>query len=150
MLKKEYWLIEYLSISQTIRESRSQYDRAFLHSEQDDQDITYFLHFNLKVICSAIKRLKEYLAERRRKTSALLSMFERFPEFNFRQRELVQHALRDPGKLYSILLHKNYHGVAYQTARTDLLQLADANIMDKIKVGKEFYFSLNKNIEKAL
>lgn len=77
-------------------------------------------------------------------------MSKRFPNLNSRQRELVQHAWRHSGKSYSILQHQNFHGVAYQTARTDLLKLAAANIMDKIKIGHEFYFSLNKNIEKSL
>ena len=131
-------------------EKSSKYDRAFLYTEQDDQDMTYFLHYHLQVICSAIKQLKEYLAEKKKNISAYSNLLDDFSGLNFRQREIVQNALRHSGKRYSILQHKNFHGVTYQTARTDLLKLAAANIMDKIKVGKEFYFSLNKNIEKSL
>lgn len=79
MLKKGYWLIEYLAISKIIRESRAQYDRAFLHSEQDDQDLTCFLHYNLRVICSAIKRLGKYLADRQEKYPLIQTCPSGFP-----------------------------------------------------------------------
>lgn len=46
--------------------------------------------------------------------------------------------------------HQNTHGVAYQTARTDLLGLVDKGIMRKVKKGKVFYFILEDDARNRL
>ena len=40
---KGYWLVEYLSISKILREAPGKYNRAFLLTETDEGDTTYFL-----------------------------------------------------------------------------------------------------------
>src|SRR6202008_5043177 len=42
LLKKEYWLTEYLSISRLILKAKGQYARAFQYTEVDEHDLTYF------------------------------------------------------------------------------------------------------------
>ncbi|MBK7956922.1 MAG: Fic family protein [Bacteroidetes bacterium] len=43
LLKKGYSLIKNISISKVILESRTQYDKAFLKTEHDDNDLNYFI-----------------------------------------------------------------------------------------------------------
>jgi Fic family protein len=43
MLHQGYWLFEFISISSVINKARGQYERSFLLSESDDNDLTYFL-----------------------------------------------------------------------------------------------------------
>ena len=43
MLHQGYWLFEFISISSGINKARGQYERSFLLSESDDNDLTYFL-----------------------------------------------------------------------------------------------------------
>ena len=43
MLKSGYWLSEYVSISSVLKKSQSAYVRAYLHSESDGSDMTYFI-----------------------------------------------------------------------------------------------------------
>ncbi|MDX6682525.1 MAG: hypothetical protein QOG94_2564, partial [Solirubrobacteraceae bacterium] len=38
-----YWLVEYLSISRILADAPAQYGRAFLLTETDERDTTYFL-----------------------------------------------------------------------------------------------------------
>ena len=60
---------------------------------------------------------------------------------NLRQKELVRHALRHPGHRYTIESHKNTHGVVYQTARKDLLELAKKGFLIQVRdQGKRFAF----------
>jgi Fic family protein len=58
---KGYWLVEYLSISKILREAPSKYSRAFLLTESDEGDTTYFLLHQLEVIERAIEELHKYL-----------------------------------------------------------------------------------------
>ena len=47
LLKKGYWLTEYLSISRVIYRSKSKYEKSFLYTENDDLDLSYFISYNL-------------------------------------------------------------------------------------------------------
>ena len=52
----------------------------------------------------------------------------------------MSHALRHPGTRYTIESHKMSHGVTYQTARTDLLDLESEGLLSKGRSGKAFTF----------
>jgi len=43
MARQGYWLCEFVSISRILRRARGQYARAYLYTETDDNDVTYFL-----------------------------------------------------------------------------------------------------------
>jgi Fic family protein len=59
---------------------------------------------------------------------------------------LLYHALAHPDATYSIEFHKNVYDVAYETARSDLLDLVEKGFLDKIQQGKTFYFIPKKDI----
>ncbi len=63
MLHQGYWLFEFISISSVINKARGQYEQSFLFSESDDNDLTYFLLAQVKVIQQAIASLHAYLVE---------------------------------------------------------------------------------------
>jgi Fic family protein len=150
MLKRGYWLIEYIPISRIFLKSPVQYARAYLYSEIDDQDLTYFIVYNLKALRLSFRELKAYIARKQKKVRMIGDVFRGDPELNARQTILVQHALKHPGLEYNIQSHKNYYGVTYQTARTDLLDLVTRKFMGKIKRGNKFFFKLSKEIDKLL
>lgn len=70
MLKEDYWLVEYLSISRIIYKSKAKYEKSFLYTESDGNDLGYFITYNLEVLEKAFEGLKKYLqtkqAERKR------------------------------------------------------------------------------------
>ena len=70
MLKENYSLVEYLSISHIIYQTKARYEKAFLYTECDGNDLGYFITYHLDVLDKAIERLKKYLqkkqAERKR------------------------------------------------------------------------------------
>jgi Fic family protein len=61
MHARGYWLAEYLPISRFIRKAPAQYARAFMETETDGGDTTYFLIHQLSVIEHAIADLHVYL-----------------------------------------------------------------------------------------
>lgn len=140
MLAQGYWLCEYLSISSVVKRAPAKYMRAYLHSETDRNDLTYFLLYHLRVVVKAIQDLHRYLDRKVtefRQTAALLRRSDRF---NHRQIALLTHALRHPGFAYNIQSHRVSHRIVYQTARADLLGLAKEGLLDLRKSGRTFYF----------
>ena len=62
MARANYWLMEYVSISSLLKKAPAKYVRAYLHTETDDNDATYFILHQLGIITRAIATLHEYLA----------------------------------------------------------------------------------------
>ena len=50
VLKHQYWLFEFLAISRVIKDTSGQYKKAYLYTESDGNDLTYFIRYNLGVI----------------------------------------------------------------------------------------------------
>jgi len=144
MARSGYWLIEFISISQFLRKAPSQYVRAYLHTESDDGDSTYFVLHQTSTIRRAIAALHDYLdrsTAEQQQTERLLSASATLRTcLNHRQKVLLTHALKHPGDEYRVDSHQRTHGVVYQTARADLLGLEGLGLLFKEKHGKAFVF----------
>ena len=150
MLKHGYWLFEYMSVSTSILSARTQYYRAFLYSETDDNDATYFIVYNLKAIHKAMETLNAYIERKQKEKKSTYRFAVRYPALNLRQRALLASALEKPQEIYTIETHSNVHGVTYQTARTDLLGLKDMGLLEMRKEGKKFIFTPVADMAKKL
>ena len=146
MLRRKYWLFEYVSISSVLAEAYAKYARAYLYTETDANDLTYFLLFQLDVINRALDEAQGYIrckTEEMRETQAVLHPSA---GFNHRQIALLRHALQHPDALYTFKSHQQSHGVVYQTARTDLLKLADHDLLVVERIGRTYTFRVPRNI----
>jgi Fic family protein len=150
MLKHGYWFFEYLSVSTAILSARAQYYRSFLYSEMDDNDATYFIVYNLKAIHKAIEMLNAYIQRKQKEKRHAYRFVSQYPSLNSRQRTLLASAVEKPQELFTIETHANIHGVTYQTARTDLLNLRDLGLLGMRKEGKKFIFTPATDLEKKL
>lgn len=150
MLRQGYWLFEFISISQFLRKAPVPYGEAFLHTETDDNDLTYFIVHQAGIIRRALLELHDYVARKSRETRTTLKLLHENAELNHRQEVVLGHALRHPNHVYSIAAHETFHGVAYATARADLLGLAKAGLLDQRKSGKSFVFIAPPDLEQRL
>lgn len=151
MLRAKYWLFEYISISEAILRAPVKYGRAFLLTETDDNDLTYFVLYHLDVISQALETLRQHIAKRAsdmRELEGLLRLAA--DRFNPRQRELLGHALRHPNEVYTVSGHQARQQVVNETARADLVGLADAGLLVKGKSGKMLVFRPAAELEKKL
>jgi Fic family protein len=150
MLRHHYWLCEYISISRIIHKAPMKYQRAFLYTETDQNDLTYFILYHLDVMHRAVDELHDYI---RRKTSELRrieSELRGVIVLNHRQRALISHALRHPNQIYTIESHRLSHNVVYETARRDLHDLAERGLLDPVKAGKTWLYTPVADLEKKL
>ncbi len=150
MLHQGYWLCEYISISQILLKAPARYGLSFLHTETDGNDLTYFLLYHLNVIRRSIDELHKYIRRRTKQLEAFESQVMNLDTFNHRQRDLLSHAVRHPGHRYTINAHMAYHGVVYQTARTDLLDLQNREMLSVKKVGRKWVFTAPEDLDTKL
>lgn len=150
MLRHGFWLFEYVSISRILRRAPIQYARSFLYTETDGNDMTYFLQSQVDVIRRALGDLHGYIEAQSQRVKQMEQTMRGTLLLNHRQRALISHALRHPQQRYTIEGHRSSHAVAYQTARTDLMDLMKRKIMEVRKVGKTWYFSPVPDFEARL
>jgi Fic family protein len=146
LLSRGYWLFEYLSISRNFLKAPSQYHTAYLYTETDSGDLTYFIMYNLRVTHISFRDLHEYLQRKQEELVGANELLRRYQGLNDRQRAVIAHALRHPDAEYTVNKHKIAHGVVYQSARTDLLDLVERGLLKKELRGKAYIFSPSEKI----
>jgi len=144
VLKRGYWMFEYMPISKRIKRSKSDYDRAYLYSEKDGMDLTYFIRFNLIAIEDTLRDMQEYMARKYREQKEALLVVDNDADLNFRQGDILKRLMKHAGKRITIREIQNTYNVVYETARTDLLGLVDKGYLDKNKVKKSWIFVVNE------
>lgn len=133
ILKKGYRAMEFVPISASVRDRRGRYDRAFLLSESDGNDITYFVDYNLKMIQESAGKIGEYTAraddERKRVMTDLSGT-----GINSRQTEIAA-GLKRSGGSASVYGIATEYGVSVNTARNDVRKLVEKGLL--VRAGKD-------------
>lgn len=146
MLKKGYWLTEYLSISRIIYKSKTQYEKAFLYTEHDDFDLGYFVNYNLKVLNQAFEELNNYLERKAKENAALLE--NRIPGLNERQIQIVKLCSEKPSSMFTSKDLETRFTVSVKTIRSDLEGLVSVGLMETVPLNKRLTgYTRSKNFE---
>lgn len=141
MRRENYWLTEYLSISKIFRDAPAKYGDAFLYTETDENDTTYFILYHLQVIRRAVEELHAYLARKMQEIRQFEVSVRQSDEFNYRQLEVLRDAVRHPNGRYTFKSHARTHSVSFGTARSDLLDLQSRGLLLRRRMGREYVFS---------
>jgi Fic family protein len=149
MLRSGYWLFEYLPISVLIYRSPSKYATAFLYSETDEFDVTYFLVYKTRIIARARQELGEYISRKQKEMADARKVFEADHRLNHRQRDVIVRMLRSPHLALTMRDHQGRHNVAYATARSDLMSLEFWGYLRSHRDGKRFVFVRGSNLDEA-
>lgn len=135
MLKQGYWLTEYLSISRIIYKSKNSYEKSFLYAEADNNDIGYFINYNLRALELSYKELQNYI---KRKTEAKqnATTFLKIGNINERQAEIIKIYYQNPKEMLTVKEVEARFLITPTTAKSDIVGL--------IRIGALTEISLNK------
>ena len=139
MLRAGYWMFEFTSISRYLTRAPAQYGRAFLHTETDGNDLTYFIVHQVEILLRALADVESYIRSKIEQTREVEQMLRRSGDLNHRQLALLAHAIRHTDAEYTIRSHQASHRVAYATARADLFRLAELNLLERRRIGKKTF-----------
>lgn len=140
LLRKGYWLTEYLSISRVIKDSRTQYYRSFQQVEADENDLTYFILYQVQTLSRAYEELKKYIDRKNREKRQRLFL-QRNERLSPRQAQIVEWAQASPNDTLSVKEVETRLGVSNQTARNDIRELVKLGFLNELPVnGKERHY----------
>ena len=135
MMRRGYWLIEYLSISSIIYKAKRGYERAFLYTECDDNDLTYFILYHLRTIRLAFDRLKNYLRRKAAESSHAHRLMS-VTDINSRQAQMLQILREKPSTMFTVREIEQRFAVTNATARTDLRGLVERGFLAEVPMNK--------------
>lgn len=145
LLKKGYWTMMYLPISIIIKRAPMQYAMAYIYSEQDNFDLTYFYDFHIKKIIQALEEFGSYIDKKTKETRKLDDALGEKIGLNERQKQLIHHFISDNKASVTITSHSSIHNISRQTAAKDLKELEDNHYLASRREGKFVrYYSSEK------
>lgn len=140
LLKKEYWLVQYISISRAIVQSRKKYDNAFIYSETDDNDLTYFILYIAGVFKISIIKFVEYFEKKLKEVEEFKKVASALEDYNPRQIALLHYFLGNVTETIDVNTHQAKQGISRQTAHIDLMDLVQKGMLAQtVKKGSRKY-----------
>ena len=136
LMKKGYWLTEYLSISRIIYTNKAKYERAFLYTENDGNDLSYFIQFNLDTMKRAYEELKNYLQRKISERDSML-MFKGVKGINLRQAHILKVIAEKGNEILTSKEVATRFNITGHTARADLQGLVRLGFMDEIPLNNK-------------
>ncbi|MCH5599906.1 Fic family protein [Niabella ginsengisoli] len=137
LLKKDYWVAEFVSISNVISKFKPQYHKAIVQSQTDENNMGYFIQFYVQSVSMAYKSLRDFVLriskEKVEKTA------NRIPGYNERQTAVLQWLKEDGSKVVTIRELRSVYGVSKETARTDLTALVTNGWIKYYHINKKTY-----------
>ena len=153
MLKSGYWLFEYVSISRLIQQKRSAYDLAFIYTETDDFDLTYFLYHQVDVILKAVEALQDYIDRKEKEFYEFMEWIDKSSLAKKLKREhleILKQAVKEPGKEFTSKTVSVDLDVTENTARSYLNKLATNKLLKVAKDGRTIVYIAPANLRDKL
>lgn len=135
MIKNGYWLTEYLSISRIIYTNKTAYEKAFLYTEKDENDLSYFIQYHLDVMKKAFEDLRKYLQRKIDEQQNILR-FAGISDINERQRYVLRTLSESKQTLFTPKELATQFDVTTRTARTDLQSLVEKGFLSQTHLNK--------------
>ena len=135
MLKENYKLTEYMSISRVIAKSKTSYEKSFRYTENDDNDMGYFVAYNLRALEISFQQLRDYIQRKQREKKAA-NAFMLAGNINQRQALVLQRLTEEPDTIFTVKDVQELFSVSSMTARKDLADLVQQGYLTEIAINK--------------
>ena len=135
MLKENYWLTEYMSISRVIAKSKKSYEKAFQYVAADDMDLGYFIAYNLRVLEQSFKQLQDYI-KRKQEERVAANVFLQIKEINERQAQILKMFMDNPKEVITVRDLQDKFMISPTTAKNDILGLLQRDLLTEIAFNK--------------
>jgi Fic family protein len=119
---------------------------AYVYSEQDDCDLTYFLHYNIQKLKLARQSFQEYIYDKVRENRLLMQYNDSQHDLNERQNKLLYSFYQDMENHTNIKSYQLFYSVKKGTAIADLKSLVEQGLLVKKKQGRNTYYYPTKAI----
>ena len=136
MLKRGYWLTEYMSISRVIARSKKTYEKSYLFTECDENDIGYFVQYNLGVLEKAFAELQLYIKRKQEEKKQTNNKFLKIGDINERQAQIIRILDERPDGIITVKELQNRFDISPTKAKNDIIGFVNKNLIIEISFNK--------------
>ncbi len=136
LLRKKYWTFMYLPISLVIKRAPIQYAMAYIYSEQDSCDATYFFDFHIRKIMQALNDFNEYVSGKTLENKEIDKIISKELRLMDRQKYLIHYLVSENNAYITITSHAILNNISRQTAAKDIKQLENIGLITGEREGK--------------
>jgi len=147
VLKNDYFGFSYMPLSTAIKNSKIDYAKSYIYSEQDDLDITYFINYNLRKIKIAKEKFEKDVKEKFKKNHNSFKQLSHL-NLNDRQIKLISYFLDNKDSFTNTKIHQNYYNISKKTSISDLKNLETKWFIYSIKSWRNINYFPKDNLEK--
>jgi len=144
LLKSGYHFFKFFSISSLLKEFRGNYYKAIKNVEDYDSDVTYFVEFYLDMMEKSIKKVSSDFRNQYLLKVIKENILNRGLELNSRQVKSLEKIIKVNKKNVDIAFYMSLNKVVQETARKDLQELVEMEILQVTKLGKKNVYNLNE------
>lgn len=141
LLRHEYWAFAYLPVAAKIKSGgKKGYTMAYVHAEQDENDLTYFISYILRKVDEAYRDFKRHLETARQNSIEIAGAARRRYGLNDRQIQLMKYLSSSKENATTVDSYMTVNGVSRATAFNDLVALVRKGLLTKKKIGRVVHF----------
>ncbi|MGS0824372.1 Fic family protein [Shewanella sp. 0m-8] len=145
MFKHDFAAFRYIAISTLLKAAPVQYGKSYLYTETDEMDLTYFIDYQCSIVIRAINQFVDAYEKSVKgieEFNTWLIHSGLYRKLNDKQRVVFQIAKSGYAKNFTTSNVKDNLGCSYNTAASALNGLVDLKLFKKVKMGKQWYFSM--------
>jgi len=149
MLKNGFDYFEYISISKLLKKAPKQYGLSYLYSEIDDNDLSYFIYYQVDIILRSIDALVAYLelkSKEFKEITKLLDASKVGRTLNFVQKDIVKKSIKEAGRIFIVKEIATDYDISENTARSYLKKLVEHKILIAYKEGRSVGYIAPSNL----
>jgi Fic family protein len=140
LLRKNYWLAMYIPISTVIKKAPTQYGDAYIYTEQDNDDFTYFYDYHMRKIRQALEEFIAYVKRQQNENKQIDRLLDVHGRLNERQKQVTYYLLANSHYRVSMTSHSALNNISLGTALSDLQQLQKLQLIFAVRSGKYVYY----------
>ncbi len=138
--KYDYGLATYIPLSTVIKRAPIQYSDAYIYTEQDNNDFTYFYDYHMKKLKIALDDFLGYVERQRNENRQIDNLLESYAVLNMRQKQIMHYLLSNQHHRVSMTSHATLNKISIGTALTDLKHLQKVGLVFPIPEGRFVYY----------
>jgi len=153
MLKSGFDYFEYISISKLLKNAPKQYAMSYMYVEIDDNDLTYFIDYQVDIILRAIDELLEYLQQKSKDYEEIVALLKNSKignRLNFIQKDIIKKAIKKPGIVFIANEIALDYNISPTTARKYLNELVKLKLLANFKDGRTIAYIAPADIVEVL
>lgn len=133
LMRNGYSSVEYISISKAMKSHHGRYNNAYLLSETDGNDITYFINYNLDMVFEAADAFLSYVRRKTEENSRTLED-SRTSGLSKRQREVLSDLMNstEPMDVYELAAK---YMIQPSCIRRDIQRLDELGLVKMMRIG---------------